>query len=121
MTCCPGVVEAKGNDMDTLHIANGVMSLLGAGIVSRIILHPDIHEGFVAKVGLIAIVFSLLATAALALSGADDRAGLWAAGLVLRAGLVLVCGAILWRARSFLKSNRRARRNADWRDILTGK
>jgi hypothetical protein len=119
MTSCRG--GAKENDVDGLHFANGVVSLLGASVVSCVVLHPNIHEGLAAKVGLILMALSMLATAALTLTETENWGGLWAAGLVMRVGVVIVCGSILWKAHVFLRSNIRVRRSADWRDILTGR
>lgn len=105
--------------MDSLFIVNGWVSLAGAIAASWIVLHPNIHEGLTVKIGMIAIAFSLLVTAALTFSGGANWHGLLAAGVVLRAGFVVVCLSVLWRVWRFLHGNQRLRRDSDWRCILT--
>lgn len=85
--------------MDALHILNGLVSLTCAGALSWLVLSPGIHEGPVIKVGLIVMIFSLLATAAHTLGGTENWRPLSAAGLTLRFGLLTVIAGICWRKR----------------------
>ena len=85
--------------MDALHILNGLVSLTCAGVLSWLVLSPGIHEGPVIKVGLIAMIFALLATAAHTLGDTQDWMALSTAGLTLRLGLLTVIAGICWRKR----------------------
>ena len=97
------------------------MSLLGALVISWVVLHPKIHEGLMAKIGLLTVNFSLMATAALVFSGAMTWASYLAAGAALRCGVAILIAAVLWRARKFLRVNKRIRRDGDWRRVLMEK
>lgn len=85
--------------MDALHILNGLVSLTCAAVLSWLVLSPGIHEGPVIKVGLIVMIFSLLATAAHILGNTQNWLALSSAGLTLRLGLLTVIAGICWRKR----------------------
>lgn len=84
--------------MDPWHIASGVVCIIAGLVLSAIVLHPRINEGLIVKAGLIAMILSLFATAALTFSGSIDWPGYWRAAFTLRAGLAVACVGILWRA-----------------------
>jgi hypothetical protein len=85
-------------------IANAVVSLFAAAVLTVVILHPRIHEGLGIKAGLMVVVVSLLATAGLTLAQSVDWNAYWRAGFTMRAGMALVCLGILYRARVAAKS-----------------
>lgn len=85
--------------MDALQIINGVVSLICAGVLTWLVLAPDIHEGPVIKSGLIVMIFSLLATAAHVLGDTQNWLALSTAGLTLRIGLLTVICGIVWRKK----------------------
>ena len=103
--------------MDCWHYLNGVISIMGVFALSWVVLHPKIHEGVLIKVGLVAMIFSLAATAALTLTNTENWTGLWRAGFVLRLGLFLAGVGVIWRAYGLhLKRNRPMRRMSDWQN-----
>lgn len=90
---------------------------MGVFALSWVVLHPRIHEGLVIKIGLVAMIFSLAATAALTLSNTENWTALWRAGFVLRLGLFLVGCGVIWRAYGLhLKHERPMRRVSDWQN-----
>lgn len=82
-----------------MQIANGLVSLLAAALLTGLILNPRIDEGVFVKIGLMAMVWGLIGTAYLTLSESDNWGAVWNAGLVLRIGLCVVCVGMWWRAR----------------------
>lgn len=100
--------------MDCWHFLNGWMSLMGVGVLSWVVLHPKIHEGVVIKIGLITMIFSLGATAAVTLSATEDWDALWRAGFALRLGLFLVGCGVIWRAYGSRRFGSRHRRASDF-------
>ena len=93
--------------MTFLHLANAAACVVAALVLSLIVLHPRIKEGLVVKAGLIAMILSLCATAALVFSGSVNWAGYWRAGFTLRAGLALACIGVLIKARHLGRSGGR--------------
>ena len=83
--------------MDPWMVATGVVSAVGAVILSAVVLHPQISEGIIVKFALVVMVFSLIATASLTLKGSDDWTAYWRAAAWLRGGLVLACVGVLVR------------------------
>lgn len=82
-----------------MQLANGIISLLAAALLTGLILNPTIKEGLFVKVGLMAMVWGLIGTAYLTLSESDNWDAVWNAGLLLRVGLCVVCVGMWWRAR----------------------
>lgn len=82
-----------------MQLANGLVSLLAAALLSGLILNPRISEGVIVKVGLLGMTWGLIGTAYLTLSASQNWGTLWNAGLVLRIGLCIVCLGMWWRAR----------------------
>ena len=71
-------------------VLNGIFSVLAAMALSFVVLHPSIREGLVIKLGLIVMILSMGASAAVLF----DEMALAAAlntGLALRIGIVIVC------------------------------
>lgn len=93
--------------MEFIHYANGWSSLLCALGLSYIVLSPNIHEGFIVKLGLVAMILSLLATAALILRDVDGGRGLWNAGFVTRCGMLVVIAGYAMRLRAGKGQRRR--------------
>lgn len=94
--------------MDPWHIASGAACLVAAVVLSIIVLHPGIKEGPLVKVGLVSMILSLAATAALTFTGSIDWPGYWRAAFTLRAGLAVACIGILLKAHSIGKASRKA-------------
>jgi len=99
--------------MDPWHIASGGACIVAAVVLSIIVLHPGIREGAMVKVGLVSMILSLWATAALTFSGSTDWPGYWRAAFTLRAGLALTCIGIIWKAHSLGCASRRAKDQAE--------
>lgn len=85
--------------MSYWQMANAVVSVFAAGVLTIVILHPRIHEGLAIKSGLMAVVFGLMATAGLTVTASVDWDAYWRAGFAMRSGLALVCVGVLYRAR----------------------
>ena len=85
--------------VDPMQLANGLVSLLAAALLTGLILNPTIKEGLFVKIGLMAMVWGLIGTAYLTLSESGNWDAVWNAGLVLRIGLCIVCVGMWWRAR----------------------
>lgn len=94
--------------MDPWHIASGGACILAAVVLSIIVLHPGIKEGLLVKAGLVAMVLSLAATAALTFTGSTDWPGYWRAAFSLRMGLAVTCAGILLKAHRIGRASRRA-------------
>lgn len=82
-----------------MHLANGLVSLIAAALLTGLVLNPKINEGVIVKVGLMAMIWGLIGTAYLTLSDSGEWGALWNAGLLLRVGLCIVCVGMWWRAR----------------------
>lgn len=103
--------------MDEWHILNGVISIMGVFALSWVVLHPRIHEGLVIKIGLVTMIFSLAATAALTLTETENWTALWRASFALRLGLFLAGCGVIWRAYGINWRNSSPRRRvSDWRN-----
>jgi hypothetical protein len=85
--------------MSYWQMANAVVSVFAAAVLTVVVLHPKIHEGMAIKAGLMVVVFGLLATAGLTATSSMNWDAYWRAGFAMRAGLALVCVGILYRAR----------------------
>lgn len=86
--------------MNTLHFANGVISMVGCFLLGLIVLHHGIKEGMLIKLGLMTMAISLFVTAVHTLGNTENWDALWSAGFALRLGLVLVgLGMFLRRAQ----------------------
>lgn len=94
--------------MDPWHIASGAACLVAAIVLSIIVLHPGIKEGPLVKAGLVAMILSLCATAALTLTGSENWPGYWRSAFTLRVGLAVSCIGILLKAHSIGKASRKA-------------
>lgn len=88
---------------------NGILSTVAALALTKVVLHPGIHEGPIIKTGLIAMIFSLGGTAAHMLTKSEDFEAL------VRAFGSLVGGLCLVLTGAFLRTRRGKRR---MRDIL---
>jgi hypothetical protein len=95
--------------MDSWHIASGAACIVAGFILAIIVLHPKIHEGLVAKAGLITMILSLAATAALTYTESTDWAAYWRAGFTLRAGLAVACLGIILKAHRMGRAIRQHR------------
>ena len=82
-----------------MQLANGIISLLAAALLTGLILNPTIKEGLFVKIGLMAMVWGLIGTAYLTMSESQNWGAVWNAGLLLRIGLCIVCVGMWWRAR----------------------
>lgn len=86
-------------------VINGVLSLFAAAGLSYVVLHPKIHEGGFIKLGLVAMIISLIGSAMSSLSDASMEAA-FSAGISLRIGLLLVCVGYAIRFRRNSKDGR---------------
>ena len=82
-----------------MQVANGLVSIVAAALMTGLTLNPSIKEGVVVKTGLMAMIWGLIGTAYLTLSASDNWEAVWNAGLVLRIGLCVTCIGMWWRAR----------------------
>lgn len=85
--------------MQYLYWISGVVSLVTAFAIGWLILSPRIHEGALIKLGLITIVFGLLASVAHTFDGTDGWYAIWASSLAIRFGILLVVLGLLWRRK----------------------
>ncbi len=85
--------------METLHVLNGLIALVCAIVLGYIVLHREIHEGVVLKVGLLLMIAALLATAAHSFGDTRDWMALWTASFTLRLGLLVVGIGFIMRRR----------------------
>lgn len=90
--------------MSYWQMANAIVSLFAAGVLTIVILHPRIHEGLPIKAGLMVVVIGLLATAGLTVTESTAWDAYWRAGFAMRAGLAVICLGVLYRARASAKS-----------------
>ena len=88
-------------------LANAAACVVAAGVLSIIVLHPGIREGLIVKTGLIAMILSLCATAALLFGESVNWNAYWRAGFTLRAGLAVACLGIVIKAHRIGRSERR--------------
>lgn len=82
-----------------MQIANGLVSLLAASLLTGLVLNHSIREGVVVKVGLMAMIWGLIGTSYLTLSASENWDAVWNAGLILRTGLCVTCVGMWWRSR----------------------
>lgn len=97
--------------MGLYFIANGIVSLLCAAVLTVIVLHSKIHEGVVIKVGMILMILALFATGAHALTMSQSWMALWSTGFTLRLGLLIVAVGFVLRRR---KRGSWAKAMTDW-------
>jgi len=71
-------------------ILNGVLSVAAAGTLTYVVMSPRIDEGGLIKVGLMAMILSLIVSAMYSFSDLPFMAA-YNAALVLRGGIVVVC------------------------------
>lgn len=71
-------------------LLNGVLSMVAAATLTYVVMSPRIDEGAWIKVGLIAMILSLLVSAMASFGDLPVRTA-YNAALVLRAGIVVVC------------------------------
>ena len=95
---------------------NGILSALAAGALTYVVMSPRINEGGVTKLGMVAMILSLIVSAAFsfpAIFGEVDPATAYNAALVLRGGIVVVCVGY------WLKFKRRKRDGlpTDWQSL----
>lgn len=101
--------------MGAHNILNGFVSLIAASVLAYVVLSTRWDEGLLVKSGLIVMILSLLATAALTLMGGPPNwAALWNAGTALRCGIVTVVVGYWWRGRA---KSHPMRRSTDWGDL----
>ena len=89
--------------MNTWQYASGVMALFAALGLCVIVLHRDIHEGFLIKAGLIGLIFSLLITFALTINGSLVLDYYWRATFLTKTSLFVTCLGLFVRARGYVK------------------
>jgi hypothetical protein len=94
------------------HIANGIVSGIGAFVLALVVMHPRIEEGLIVKVGLVVMVFSLFATAYLSLVESENWVAYWRAAFWLRAGLLITAAGVLTRSQGWFGGPKR--RMSDW-------
>ncbi len=94
--------------MDPWHIASGAACVVAAIVLAIIVLHPGIKEGLLVKIGLVAMILSLSATAALTFTESINWPAYWRAAFTLRAGLAFTCVGILIKAHRIGRAQRRA-------------
>ena len=85
---------------------HGSIALLCALALSWVALHPAIDEGVISKVGLLVMIFALLATAALSFTDPDNGVMLWRASFTTNIGLLIACAGTLIRAQREAVSRR---------------
>lgn len=85
--------------MDVLYMLNGIVSLVCAATLTFVVLHKAIHEGAVLKIGMLLMIFALLATAVHSLGGTDNWRAMWASSFTLRLGLLVVGVGFILRRR----------------------
>lgn len=85
--------------MDAYFVASGVVSFLCAVVLTVIVLHRKVHEGVVVKLGLVMMIFSLVASTVHVLTWTQSWMALWTAGFTLRLGLLTVCAGMILRRR----------------------
>ena len=95
---------------------NGILSVLAAGALTYVVMSPRINEGGVTKLGMVAMILSLIVSGAYsfpALFGEVEPATAYNAALVLRGGIVVVCIGY------WLKFKRRKRDGlpTDWQSL----
>lgn len=93
--------------MEFMHTINGAMSGLAALALCAIVLHPQIHEGPIIKIGLILMIFSLSATAVITLEGQDSWVSLYRAAFTLRLGIFIATIGVLIRAVNLKRKHHR--------------
>lgn len=72
------------------YVLNGALSVLAAGALSYVVLSSKVDEGPWIKVGLIAMILSLIVSAMCSFADLPLETA-YNAALVLRAGIVVVC------------------------------
>jgi multisubunit Na+/H+ antiporter MnhF subunit len=92
------MAQQKGLMMDW-QLINGMLSTFAAITLGRVVLHPDIHEGFVIKSGLITMIFALLGNAAHALTRTDDYEAVVKSYIAMVAGVCVVAFGCFLRVR----------------------
>lgn len=85
--------------MELLYWTNGVVSLITAFALTWFVLSPRIHEGALVKSGLVFITLGMLASAAHTFDNTDGWYAMWATGLSIRFGILLVVLGMLWRRK----------------------
>lgn len=82
-------------------MASAIVSLIGALLLTFVVLHPRINEGLTIKTGLILMIFSLLTTFALvAVEQSRSPEAFLAAAFILRLGVVITAvGILMWAHR----------------------
>lgn len=95
--------------MEAWHFANGAIAAIGAVLLAWVVLHPDIREGPLLKVGFAIMSVSLALAAYLSFSESRDWLTMWKAGFWLRVGLCLVGLGVMWRLQRRPHNRRRAR------------
>jgi hypothetical protein len=89
--------------MTDWHFISGVSAILPALALCLVVLNREIKEGVVIKVGLIALIVSLLVTFALTVAESRDWGAYWRASFVTRASILVVCLGLFLRARQYSK------------------
>ncbi|MGJ7508673.1 hypothetical protein [Variovorax sp. GT1P44] len=84
-------------------LLNGFFSVLAALGLAFVVLHPSIHEGLAIKGGMIVMILSLLASAAVAFADMPLAAA-FNSGLTLRVGILIVCTGYAFKYRKARRS-----------------
>lgn len=74
-----------------MFVLSGVLSILAAIGLSYVVLHPSIHEGLAIKGGMIVMIWSLLASAAVSFHEEPSTTAAFNVGMGLRLGILIVC------------------------------
>lgn len=93
---------------EIIRSANGAVSLVCALGLSWVVLSRRVNEGLVVKLGLVAMIFGLVATAMLTFGDIEINRGMRNAGFLTRCGLLVAVVGMLLRARSRRGPRRRA-------------
>lgn len=89
--------------MNSWQYASGFMALFAALGLCVIVLHHNIREGAIIKVGLIGLIFSLLITFALTVNETMTLDYYWRATFLTKTSLFVTCVGLFVRAHFYAK------------------
>jgi hypothetical protein len=89
-------------------MSSSVLSVACALVLAAIVLPHAIREGLIVKIGLVAMIFGLLAGAGLTLAGEDSAVAHARAAFTLHAGIAVVCVGLMVKARRIGQRRRAA-------------
>ena len=100
--------------MSGWNLLNGLISALGVLALLAVMLHPNIHEGLITKIGLAIMAMALFLTAGISLAESGSPQAQWNASLLLRIGLAVTGIGVLVR----FTFDRRARQRRRLSDLI---